>query len=155
MISNSGCPLQSLTFCVLGTVNVHIFAQLNFRAHTSKFYVFYYDDNFHSHQIFAHLKPARNARKYVLRENVYVYSISTRVRLRGLAFIGQLATGDMGFSGFLGVKSINDRWNCWKYRAYRSNWGKQENRGQAKKIKVNITLYGHWQLFKVVSKINM
>ena len=73
------------------TVNIDIFAQLNFRASSPMrhiravkfsricyFYLFYYDYNFHSHQIFAHLKPCANTRKYVLRENFYVYSIQER-----------------------------------------------------------------------------
>ena len=39
------------------TVDIHIFAQLNFHAHTSSFYLFYCDNNFRLCQNLAHLKP--------------------------------------------------------------------------------------------------
>ena len=54
------------------TVNVDIFAHqalggifawFKFRAYTIKFYLFYYDYNFHSHQIFAHLYPCAKCAK--------------------------------------------------------------------------------------------
>ena len=68
------------------TVNVDIFAQLNFhassirryirayllRAFTTSFYLCHYDNNFHSHQISAHLRALRE-----IFENMYCAKMST------------------------------------------------------------------------------